>query len=329
MALVCSGLTVAPAGVAAPILRDVSLRVCPGQVLGLAGASGSGKSTLLSALMKYNWDNKTVGYCPTSGVEGAEGVTGPAAAEARAQVTPSATPAAVTADGLVARVMQRPERQLFAQTAFEDVTFGPLNMGATPVQAEQAAADALAAVGLDAARARTRSPFAYSGGQRRRLAIAGALAMRPAYLLLDEPTAGLDARQISQLTALIRRLASGEALGRPVGIIVSSHNTEFLWEAAPQICVLRAGQVAYAGQTSNLMANVSLAESLALEPHPYARALARLASAGAPVPPGAWATPNAALTHLKTLIGTITPQVIVPVQPKNTPSEQQNGTIRP
>jgi energy-coupling factor transport system ATP-binding protein len=244
-------------------------------------------------------------------------------------VTPSATPAAVTADGLVARVMQRPERQLFAQTAFEDVTFGPLNMGATPAQAEQAAADALAAVGLDAARARTRSPFAYSGGQRRRLAIAGALAMRPAYLLLDEPTAGLDARQIFQLTALIRRLASGQALGRPVGIIVSSHNTEFLWEVAPQICVLRAGQVAYAGQTSNLMANVSLAESLALEPHPYARALARLASAGAPVSPGAWATPNAALTHLKTLIGTITPQVIVPVQPKNTPSEQQNGTIRP
>jgi energy-coupling factor transporter ATP-binding protein EcfA2 len=292
MALVCSGLTVAPAGVAAPILRDVSLRVCPGQVLGLAGASGSGKSTLLSALMNYNWDNNTVGYCPTSGVEGVE---------------------AVTADGLVARVMQRPERQLFAQTAFEDVTFGPLNMGATPAQAEQAAADALAAVGLDAARARTRSPFAYSGGQRRRLAIAGALAMRPAYLLLDEPTAGLDARQISQLTALIRRLASGQALGRPVGIIVSSHNTEFLWEVAPQICVLRAGQVAYAGQTSNLMANVSLAESLALEPHPYARALARLASAGAPVPPGAWVTPDAALTHLKTQTGTITPDLIVPL----------------
>ncbi len=319
MALVCSGLTVAPAGAAAPILRDVSLRVCPGQVLGLAGASGSGKSTLLSALMKYNWDNKTVGYCPSDF----------SADEARAQATPSATPAAVTADGLVARVMQRPERQLFAQTAFEDVTFGPLNMGATPAQAEQAAADALAAVGLDAARARTRSPFAYSGGQRRRLAIAGALAMRPAYLLLDEPTAGLDARQISQLTALIRRLASGQALGRPVGIIVSSHNTEFLWEVAPQICVLRAGQVAYAGQTSNLMANVSLADSLALEPHPYARAMARLAAAGAPVPPGAWATPNAALTHLKTIIGTITPQVIVPNHPKNNPSEQQNGTITP
>ncbi|MGN0038021.1 MAG: Gx transporter family protein [Coriobacteriales bacterium] len=130
-------------------------------------------------------------------------------------------------------VQQRPERQLFARTAWEDVAFGPRNLGLEGRELEERVAQALRAVNLGEREARCKSPFAYSGGEQRRLALAGMLALNTPFLLLDEPTAGLDQTERERLAGLLLSLKHSG-----VGIALVSHDLEFLGRVCDRCAVL-------------------------------------------------------------------------------------------
>ncbi|MCL2340060.1 MAG: ATP-binding cassette domain-containing protein [Actinomycetia bacterium] len=211
-----------PAGSREPtpeILTDISLTLAPGSLTLISGANGAGKSTLLrlaAGLLPPSHGSVDVLDSPSaSAVNDASGQT----------VQP----------GQVGLVFQQPEDQLFAATVAEDICFGPRNIGLLPAGfalndaldpnsvAGEVLYPALAAVGLDAATFAQRSPFSLSGGEMRRVAIAGVLAMRPRWLLLDEPTAGLDAPGRAFIHRLIaEQLAAGSAV-----VVVSHSVAEF------------------------------------------------------------------------------------------------------
>jgi energy-coupling factor transport system ATP-binding protein len=157
-------------------------------------------------------------------------------------------------------------------------------------------------MGLDAQEARVKSPFAYSGGEKRRLAIAGIIVSEPDYILMDEPTAGLDTHQIEELLALIAGLASGKLYGKKVGVLVSSHNADFLWSACSKVCLLDAGQVAYIGPCAHLMQQPQVLEGAGVEAPSLAGTLCALRDAGADVPASAWASPECAAEVIVSII---------------------------
>jgi energy-coupling factor transport system ATP-binding protein len=195
------------------VLRGVSLTVAPGSYTLIAGNSGSGKSTLLRVLAGL-----------------LEPTLGTASFSNGNKVFPSA----------VGIVFQHPESQLFAQTVEDEIAFGPNNLGLIPTRDMRGnvVREALDAVGLDPKIFFHRSPFSLSGGEMRRVAIASILAMRPAFLLLDEPTAGLDARGRAFIHAFIERLIRATA-----GVVVVSHDLEEFESQAHIQLELRDGQL--------------------------------------------------------------------------------------
>jgi len=213
-----------PAGEPIEALRDVSLCVEPGELVLVLGATGSGKSTLLQI---------AAGLLGAS--SGAAGLDGEPLSRASAR-------------GVVGMVFQDPESQLFADNVLDDVAFGPVNLGIAREDALRRARATLERVGLPAAEFASRSPFALSGGEARRAAIAGVLAMSPRYLLLDEPTAGLDARGRAAVADIVR------AERARCGVVVVSHSAdEFLGEA-DRVLVLHGGRAAFEGDASALVA---------------------------------------------------------------------------
>jgi len=196
-------------------LRAVDLDIDVGELVVITGATGSGKSTLLRLLAGL--------LEPTEGTVLADGVP-VSGREAR---------------GRVAIVFQNSESQFFAETVLEDVSFGPRNLGASDPSA--VAERALDAVGLDPTAFGDRSPFALSGGEARRVAIAGALAMGAPYLLLDEPTAGLDARGRADVRETIAR---ERARG---GVAVVTHDPEEFLAAATRVLALKGGDSVFCG----------------------------------------------------------------------------------
>lgn len=206
-------------------LRGVSLDVAPGELVLVLGATGSGKSTLLriaAGLMEPRSGSATIDDDPLD---------------------------RASARGAVGLVFQDAESQLFADTLIDDVAFGPKNLGMDAVSAQAAASEALEAVGLAPAVFGTRSPFSLSGGEARRAAIAGVLAMRPRYLLADEPTAGLDAGGRRLLKSLI--LHTRER----AGVVVVSHTAEEFLGEADRVLVLSAGTTHWYGQASDVVAD--------------------------------------------------------------------------
>ena len=163
-------------------LSDVSLTIEAGSFTALAGHTGSGKSTLVQHLNGL--------LQPDSGTVLVDGTDiGKKGAEAK------------KAKHSVGMVFQYPEHQLFEETVEKDVAFGPMRLGLSTQEVEERVRAALDFVGLPVSEFGARSPFALSGGQRRRAAIAGVLALKPRYLVLDEPTAGLDPRASAALLA--------------------------------------------------------------------------------------------------------------------------------
>ena len=206
MSLTCSNITVRYPGANVCALSHVSLEVMPGRVIGIVGASGSGKSTLLRVLAgalavqegSIMADGTALGACPTADKLRTHRKT-------------------------VALVQQRPEQQFFAATVFDEVAFGPRNLGLDEAEVERRVDASLVSVGLDPTVVGSTSPFAHSGGEQRRIAVADMLALETPYLLLDEPTAGLDphARQL-----LLERLAQLARHGR--GIVIATHDSHVL-----------------------------------------------------------------------------------------------------
>lgn len=195
----------------------VSLTVEPGELTLLIGPTGSGKSTLMRL---------------------AAGLLAPDSGQVLVNGRPNAGGSPRGALGLV---FQEPETQLFADTVRDDVAFGPRNLGHSADEVSRASVDALVAVGLDPEEYGGRSPFGLSGGEARRAAIAGVLAMRPRYLLADEPTAGLDAPGRKLVTeALLRQK-------QHAGVVVVSHHAEEFLGQADRLVMMSNGAVAWQG----------------------------------------------------------------------------------
>ena len=202
-------------------LDDINLKIEDGEFIGLIGHTGSGKSTLvqqLNGILK-----------PTSGgvfVDGADiGDDGYNLKKLRSEV------------GLV---FQYPEHQLFETDVFTDVCFGPKNMGLTKKETELRAYEALKQVGI-ADEYFYQSPFDLSGGQKRRVAIAGVLAMKPRVLILDEPTAGLDPKGRDELLDKLTNIRKDTGCT----IILVSHSMEDVARYADRIVVMHKGKVAF------------------------------------------------------------------------------------
>ena len=205
-------------------LKQVNLRIEEGHFVGIIGHTGSGKSTLiqhLNGLLKPR-EGKIV-------VDGSDiWEKGYKRSLARQKV------------GLV---FQYPEYQLFEETVFKDVAFGPRNMGLGEKEIFNRVRFAMNMVGLDFEALKDASPFGLSGGQKRRIAIAGILAMKPKYLVLDEPTAGLDPRGRQEILGHLRDLNKKQG----ITIILVSHNMDEVAWLADRIVVMDRGRISRSG----------------------------------------------------------------------------------
>jgi energy-coupling factor transport system ATP-binding protein len=205
-------------------LKDINLTVAEGEFIGVIGHTGSGKSTLvqhMNGLLR-----------PTRGVVEVDGANLAAKGDA-----------AGLARRKVGMVFQYPEHQLFEETVFDDVAFGPRNLGLAADEVEERVRLALDFVSLDFAAFAKRSPFRLSGGQMRRVAIAGVVALQPAYLILDEPSAGLDPRGRDEIFSEVVRLH--ETTG--VTVVLISHNMEEVARLVKRLVVMHDGAISLDG----------------------------------------------------------------------------------
>ncbi|MDD4839685.1 MAG: energy-coupling factor transporter ATPase [Clostridia bacterium] len=222
-------------------LDNVNFEIREGEFFGIVGATGSGKSTLVShfnALQKIQ--------------EGEVNVFGISTAEKKTFRE---------LRGLVGMVFQYPEYQLFEETVARDVAFGPKNMKLSGEEIEVRVKEAIEAVSLDYEDLKNRSPFDLSGGQKRRVAIAGILAMRPKILVLDEPTAGLDPAGRKEILALVKNLQKTMC---PT-IVMISHNMDEISELADRILMLNDGKVQAVLPPNELFANKTLISESGLD----------------------------------------------------------------
>ncbi len=217
-------------------LDGITFRAEAGECVAIVGPNGAGKTTLFLRLCGV-----------LSGKAGEANICGldPADPTQRKKLP-------VT----VGIVFQNPDDQLFSPTVLDDVCFGPLNLGLSPDEAKARAAEALAAVGLPAS-AGERVPFQLSGGDKRRAALAGVLVMRPAVLLLDEPSAFLDPRGRRDLITLIRAL--------PGTKLIATHDLDLVLDLCPRVLVLDGGKLCADGPAAELLANPDLIEKHGLE----------------------------------------------------------------
>lgn len=239
-------------------LRDVTLTVRRGEFLGLAGHTGSGKSTLvqhLNGLIRPQEGNVcALGFDLSS-------KKGVAAVKAKVGV-----------------VFQYPERQLFAETVAQDVAFGPRNLGLPQDEVARRVASSLARVGLDLAAIGDKSPFELSGGQQRRVAFAGVLAMEPEVLVLDEPMAGLDPAARRDFLELIGRLHD-----EGLTVVMVSHSMDDLANCCDRIVVMNEGAVFAEGTPTQVFAHADELKSIGLGVPAAQRMALALAQAGVPL----------------------------------------------
>ena len=206
-------------------LQDVSVAIAKGEIVAIIGHTGSGKSTLvqhLNGLLKPDKGTATIDDIDIT-------AKGQQAKAARQQV---------------GMVFQYPEHQIFAETVFEDIAFGPRNKGFNEEEVAKAVREAMEFVGLDYDTFAERSPFQLSGGQMRRVAIAGVVAMNPDYLVLDEPSAGLDPRSRNAVFREIMALHKS----RGIAIVLVTHSMEEAVKYANRMLVINGGQVLFDGE---------------------------------------------------------------------------------
>lgn len=239
-------------------LRNVSLTVRRGEFLGLAGHTGSGKSTLVQHL---------------------NGLIRPQEGSVRAlglDLSNKKDAAAVKAK--VGVVFQYPERQLFAETVAQDVAFGPHNLSLSQAEVVRRVETSLARVGLDLATVGDKSPFELSGGQQRRVAFAGVLAMEPEVLVLDEPMAGLDPAARSDFLGLIDRLHRDG-----LTVVMVSHSMDDLANCCDRIVVMNEGTVFAEGTPAQVFAYADELKSIGLGVPAAQRMALALARADVPL----------------------------------------------
>ena len=239
-------------------LRDVSLTVRRGEFLGLAGHTGSGKSTLVQHL---------------------NGLIRPQEGNVRALgLDLSNKKDAIAVKAKVGVVFQYPERQLFAETVAQDVAFGPHNLGLSQAEVARCVESSLARVDLDLATVGGKSPFELSGGQQRRVAFAGVLAMEPEVLVLDEPVAGLDPAARRDFLELIDRLHR-----EGLTVVMVSHSMDDLANCCDRIVVMNEGAVFAEGTPAQVFAHADELKSIGLGVPAAQRMALALAEAGVPL----------------------------------------------
>lgn len=221
-----------PDGTAA--LNGVSFRIRHGEAVGIVGANGAGKSTLLLHL---------------------NGCLLPSAGALRIGDFPLCRQTVQQIRRVVGTIFQDADDQLFMPTVGEDVAFGPANMGLPPGEIETQVATALDEVKI--AHLRARPPYKLSGGEKRLAAIATVLAMSPAILVMDEPSASLDPQARRRLIGLLRTFAHTR--------IIATHDLDMVMDLCPRTIVLHAGRVLADGPSSQILADETLLEKSGLE----------------------------------------------------------------
>ena len=245
-------------------LEDVDFAACRGEYLGIIGRTGSGKSTLiqhLNGLLK-----------PTSGRVLFEGKdiweTKERTRQTRFQV------------GLV---FQYPEYQLFEETVYKDISFGPKNMKLDDAEVDRRVRDAAAFVGLPDA-VLEKSPFELSGGQKRRVAIAGVIAMEPSVLILDEPTAGLDPVGVESILGNIHDYHQA----KNATIIIVSHSMEEMARTVDRIVVVNDAKIPFSGTPREVFAHGDELEKMGLGVPAMTRVFHRLKGMGVDIAPSVY-----------------------------------------
>ena len=242
-------------------LRDINLTIKDGEFLGIIGHTGSGKSTLIqhfNGLMQ-----------PTSGrvvVDGFDMNDKKQRVKGRA---------------LVGMVFQYPDYQLFDNTVLDDVAFGPKNLGMDAETAKKCAREAMELVGLEA-EDEEKSPFELSGGKKRRAALAGIIAMRPKYLVLDEPMAGLDPSGREDVLGTIEKLRRELCCA----VIMVSHSMEDIAKSAERIVVLNEGRLYAEGTPEKIFSDADKLIELGLDAPETTRLVALLREKNINVPNG-------------------------------------------
>lgn len=228
-------------------LKNISFDVAEGEVLAIAGHTGSGKSTLIqivAGLINFNVGSVTIDDLLVTDKK---------------------------IRRLVGIVFQYPEQQLFEETVERDIAFAPKNFGLSDSEISARVEEAMRLVGLDES-LKNSSPFELSGGQQRRVAIAGILALKPKYLILDEPTAGLDPLAKENL---LRELF-GTIKKSGVTIILVSHDMEDIARFANRVVVLAQGEILFIGTPRELFAHENILARAGLEPPPVTQILHKL-----------------------------------------------------
>jgi energy-coupling factor transport system ATP-binding protein len=258
-------------------LRDINIQIGDGEFIGVIGHTGSGKSTLmqlLNGLLRASEGHIYVNgediYDPDYNMK-----------QLRSKV------------GLV---FQYPDHQLFETTNFEDVCFGPKNQGLDRKEVELRAFEALRSVGFPE-ELYYQPPFDLSGGQKRRVAIAGVLAMKPEVLILDEPTAGLDPAGRDEILGLVSRMH--REMG--ITILLVSHSMEDVAEYVDRIIVMNQGEVMYDAPPKEVFSHYRELEAVGLAAPQVTYLVNELAERGLPVDTGATTAKEAAQTILAAL----------------------------
>ena len=238
-------------------LEDVSFKAEDGQLVGIIGHTGSGKSTLvqhLNGLLRPKSGSIIVGDTD------------------------------ITADGVIMRdirrkiglVFQYPEYQLFEETVAKDVAFGPANLGLSQDEIDLRVKEAIEMVGLDYEQVKNLSPFELSGGQKRRVAIAGVIAMKPEVLILDEPTAGLNPKAHADILNMVKTIHASE---KNIVFLVS-HNMNDIAEMSDKVLVMDHGRLAMDGTPVEVFSRGKELKSMGLAVPDAMEVATRLKEAG-------------------------------------------------
>ena len=259
-------------------IRGVTLDIHKGELLGIIGHTGSGKSTFIQHLNGLLRPNE--GRVLLDGVDIWENPKKIRSVRFR-----------------VGMVFQYPEHQLFEDTIYKDIAFGPTNMGLSEEEIDRRVRQAAAYVGLDASLL-DKSPFDLSGGEKRRAAIAGVMAMEPEVLILDEPTAGLDPRGREQILSMIQDYRRT----RDTTVLLVTHSMEDVARVADRVLVMSEGQVAMLDTVEAVFSRAQELEAIGLTVPAVTKTLMLLQRAGVTVDTAAY-TVEQATAQILSLLG--------------------------
>jgi len=223
-------------------LKDINITIEDGSFIGIIGHTGSGKSTLIQHLNGL--------LVPTSGTVVVDGL----------DIFAGKKSDLIQLRHRIGLVFQYPEHQLFEETVHKDVAFGPKNQGLSETEVDKRVRKSIKMVGLNYDEVKDKSPFELSGGQMRRVAIAGVLAMEPSVLILDEPTAGLDPRGRDEILTQIKTMHQKNKNT----VILVSHSMEDIGKLVEKILVMNEGEIVYFDTPNRVFTEIETLEKIGL-----------------------------------------------------------------